>query len=70
MAHSVAYSPSSVACGMGVTHGTWTHPSASLYFETKTTSINYANPVYDVAAICHQVRCLRREHPSLSYSDK
>ena len=26
--------------------------------------INYANPVYGVATICHQVRCLRWGHPS------
>ena len=26
---------------------------------------NYANPVYGVATICHQVRWLRRGHPSL-----
>ena len=25
---------------------------------------NYANPVYGVATICHQVRCLRWGHPS------
>ena len=29
---------------------------------------NYANPVYGVAAICRQVRCLRRGHPSLLHT--
>ena len=29
---------------------------------------NYANPVYGVATICHQVRCLRWGHPSLFYT--
>ena len=28
-------------------------------------SANYANPVYGVATICHQVDCLRWGHPSL-----
>ena len=28
---------------------------------------NYADPVYGVATICHQVRCLRWGHPSLFY---
>ena len=29
---------------------------------------NYANPVYSVATICHQVRCLRWGHPSLFHT--
>ena len=29
---------------------------------------NYANPVYGVATICHQVRCLRWGHPSLFHT--
>ena len=29
---------------------------------------NYANPVYDVATICHQVRWLRWGHPSLFHT--
>ena len=29
---------------------------------------NYANPVYDVATICHQVRLLRWGHPSLFHT--
>ena len=29
---------------------------------------NYANPVYGVPTICHQVRCLRRRHPSLFHT--
>ena len=29
---------------------------------------NYANPVYCVATICHQVRCLRWGHPSLFHT--
>ena len=29
---------------------------------------NYANPVYGVGTICHQVRCLRWGHPSLFHT--
>ena len=29
---------------------------------------NYANPVYGVATICHQVHCLRWGHPSLFHT--
>ena len=29
---------------------------------------NYANPVYGVSIICHQVRCLRWGHPSLFHT--
>ena len=29
---------------------------------------NYTNPVYGVDTICHQVRCLRWEHPSLFHT--
>ena len=29
---------------------------------------NYANPVYGVATICHQVRCLRWGHPRLFHT--
>ena len=39
--------------GQRANHSAMTHPS------------NYANPVYGVATICHQVRCLRWGHPSL-----
>ena len=31
-------------------------------------SLNYANPVYGVATICHQVRWLRWGHPSLFHT--
>ena len=30
--------------------------------------VNYANPVYDVDIICHQVRWLRWGHPSLFHT--
>ena len=33
-----------------------------------TGCYNYANPVYGVATICHQVRCLRWGHPSLFHT--
>ena len=29
---------------------------------------NYANPVYGVVTVCHQVRCLRWGHPSLFHT--
>ena len=29
---------------------------------------NYANPIYGVATVCHQVRCLRWGHPSLFHT--
>ena len=34
----------------------------------EATPTNYANPVYGVATICHQVRCLRCGHPSLFHT--
>ena len=30
--------------------------------------VNYANPIYGVATICHRVRCLRWGHPSLFHT--
>ena len=32
------------------------------------TAFNYANPVYGVATICHQVRWLRWDHPSIFHT--
>ena len=35
---------------------------------TSSYTTNYANPVYGVATISHQVRCLRWGHPSLFHT--
>ena len=41
----------------------------SLYsFDYNFSVTNYADPVYGVATICHQVRCLRWGHPSLFHT--
>ena len=37
-------------------------------WHTEAGSDNYANPVYGVATICHQVRWLRWGHPSLFHT--
>ena len=37
------------------------HQRGSILF---VAIMNYANPVYGVATVCHQVRCLRWGHPS------
>ena len=39
-----------------------------LIIEVLALLSNYANPVYGVATICHQVRCLRWGHPSLFHT--
>ena len=36
--------------------------------ENTVWSHNYANPVYGLATVCHQVRCLRWGHPSLFHT--
>ena len=36
--------------------------------QSKEVQRNYANSVYGVANICHQVRCLRWGHPSLFHT--
>ena len=49
----------------------WNLPLASLPISMLILGLcpaNYANPVYGVATICHQVRCLRWGHPSLFHT--
>ena len=47
-------------------------PDETVLFEAcvsyRSLRCNYANPVYGVAAICHQVRWLRWGHPSLFHT--
>ena len=38
------------------------------HIEKKYSAYNYANPVYGVATICHQVRCLCWGHPILLHT--
>ena len=45
-------------------HESSLHVIDLLYFATH----NYANPVYGVVTVCHQVRCLRWGHPSLFHT--
>ena len=48
--------------------GKKTHIYILRYCSTLTWPGNFANPVYDVTTICHQVRWLRWGHPSLFHT--
>ena len=39
-----------------------------LWCEHRNPTQNYANPIYGVAIICHQIRCLCWGHPSLFHT--
>ena len=49
-------------------HRAWSIECANPRYHTKCLHDNYANPVYCVANICHQVRCLHWWHLSLFHT--
>ena len=56
------YATNTLAC----TANTW--ELFSMYIKSKWSAVNRVNPVYGVATVCHQVRWLRRGHPSLFHA--
>ena len=48
--------------------GWWFETPSCPLWRHRNEVLNYANPLYDVATICHQVRWLRWGHPSIFHT--